>query len=365
MFLFIPKNQTEAGSECKNLARKQKDDCVKKILDSYISKNRIKESLDFLHSYANSDTNYYSDDCHGMAHYIGDKAFLLHNKGIKFDVGQHSNICVYGFYHAFTSSFILAGKGSEAKDFCLGLEKNDVSAAQGCYHGIGHGSIYDYNQDYGIKDPLQIIQKSVILCKTILGNLPGVNECITGVYDGIGDVVLDDYYKGLTPSVIYGYCLTQEEKYKPSCYENISHLVFRKTRLGFSYLVNYVMNDRLIKYKTDAIGGLSTIYIVDLKGGNINDGISACMNTPGDIRNTCLRNMVMKLGADAPDEGKYDAVRNFCGNSLITGPDRVTCFNNGIVGLLTYYSRDKILGLCNSDKVDFFRSTCLNQLNAL
>lgn len=348
---------------CEVYQRVQKNECIKKKLDEFIAKKQIKEALAFMYDYINLDKNYYGDDCHGMVHYIGDKAFILYNKGEKFDIGPYSNICVYGFYHAFTSSFILAGRSAEARDFCLSLEKTDASSALGCYHGIGHGSVYDYNEDYSIKDPLQIIQKSVVLCKSILGNLPGVNECITGVYDGIGDVVLDPFYKGLSPEIIYGYCLSQAEKYKPACYENISHLVYRKTLLGFPYLVNFVMKDAKIKYKSEAIGGLSTIYIVDLKGGNIDVGITVCTKLPNPEKDMCLRNMAMKLGQDALVENKYKAVRDFCSNKLIDKQASESCYKSGIVSLFLYLSHDKLLSICQDEKIDFYKTTCLNQLN--
>jgi len=360
-WMFMTKNTGE--TTCIKLSGDEKSNCVLRETDKYLDRRRVDLALAFLNRYQIKDKNFYATNCHGVAHYIGDRAFALYKQGYRLDYGKYTNICVYGFYHAFTSSFIHIGQFSEARDFCTGLEKNSSSSAPSCYHGIGHGAIYNFYEDYGIRDPQEIINRSVDLCLKVLDLEHKINECMSGVYDGIGDEVLSPEYTGLTPNIIFGYCKNQPQKYKPNCYEMISHLVYRKTKINFRDLVNYVSVNPIVEDKYAAISGLALIYIVDLKGGNIDEGIAVCKDLPDNLKEACFKNMAFKLADDEVNKKHYQAVKDFCNNHLLTSDERKLCFELGTKSLSIYYSRNEIEDLCNSENVDIFKSACLNQLN--
>ncbi len=359
--MFVSKDNAKA--KCIHLENKQKIECVSRLIDKFLAKKQVGAALKYLNDYQTADPNFYSTDCHGVVHYIGDKAYEFYRQGYQFDFGKYSNICTYGFYHAFTSSFVLSNNFSDVRDFCDRLVPNHTDQAVGCYHGIGHGTVYNFNEDYGIVDPIAIINKSVELCSKILEGDGGLRECVVGVYDGIGDVVLDPVYQGLTPANIYSYCANQPEKYKGICYENVSHLVYRKTQLGFSNLVNFVLNSPSIKYKEEAVRGLTTIYIVDLKGGDVNAGILVCKTLDGKIKQTCLTTMAFKLSDDAINGKRYQAGRDLCANELLSEDESQKCFAVFAKGLRYYYPKPELKSICDSESVDFFKQSCLNEIH--
>lgn len=361
---YAYKTVMPSGNACIPLQRDEKMKCIAGVTDSLLAKDDIKGALAFIHDYKLKDPEFYATDCHGMAHKIGDAAYKLYKKGVSPDLGQDSNICGYGFYHAFTSSFVLAGEGEDARNYCMNMQKIDESKAIACFHGIGHGAVYDYNEDYGIKEPKEIIKRSVALCDSVLTGTPGLSECITGVYDGIGDVVLNPEYKNLTPTTIYSYCEGQRKEYIESCYENVSHLVSRKTGFGFAELVSLVMKSN-IKYKKAAIEGLATIYVVDLKGQDITPGVKVCLNLPANIAGGCIQNMVFKLIADAPEGARYQAARNFCTKEAMSKEAASTCFKASMVNLMSYHSQDQVFGFCNADPDTDLKDLCLAELNSL
>lgn len=361
-FWVILNNDTHEN-RCIKLSGYQKNECVMSLVDKFLDKRRVDYALAFLNKYQIKDKNFYATDCHGVAHYIGDQAFALHKQGYRLDYGKYTNICVYGFYHAFTSSFILLGEFDRARDFCGGLEKKSNSSAPSCYHGIGHGAIYNFYEDFGIRDPEEIIDRSVELCQKVLDKDYKLNECLSGVYDGIGDVVLKSEYTGLTPDIIFGYCTNQPKKYKPNCYAMIAHLVYRKTKISFSELVKYVLVNPKVEDKPAAISGLSLIYIVDLKDGNIDEGVSVCKNLPLNLKVECFKSMGYKLADDEVTGKHYEAIKGLCSNHLLTDTESRLCFELGVQTMFIYYKKDELKGLCNSETVDIFKTTCLNQLN--
>lgn len=350
-------------SKCLALLGNEKSSCVIRLLDKYIHRREIGLALSFVNDYQNKDKNFYATDCHGVVHYIGDKAYEFYKQGYDIDFGKFSNICVYGFYHAFTSSFILSGSSMEARSFCDELRDTSPNEAVGCYHGIGHGAIYYFNEDYGITEPIILINKSADLCQKILYQDDGLGECMSGVYDGIGDVVLGPSYNDLTPKKIYRYCSNQPEKYKEDCYRNVSHLVYRKTQISFGDLVSFVMGSPAIFYKKAAVEGLATIYIVDLKDGDANTGISVCQTLPRDIKLACIGNMGYKFATDALKNRYYEATTNFCGNPLLSNEEKEGCFRFVVSRLTSFYGRDKLVSVCKSEKNILFKNICLNEFN--
>ncbi len=342
-------NLDKQVGECVILQGSSKNNCVLDLVKNFTEKGKISESLSFLRAYSLRDSEYYGTDCHGAAHFIGDAAYGLYKTGKYTDFGKDSNVCSYGFYHAFTSSFVVSGDFTKVGDFCLGLETKSDQSAVGCYHGIGHGAIYDFFETYKIRDPQTIINKSVALCQKIMLNENGTRECITGVYDGIGDEVLDPSYTNLTPTIIYSYCKNQPEKYKPSCYENISHLVFRKTRLGFENLVNYATTKIEPDYRESAVKGLATIYVVDLKGGNIEEGVGICLKLAPNILRACIKNMTYKIAADIEDGSQYEAVKNFCYKAVFAGSNRDVCINSAVEILSDYFDPEELKVRCSKD----------------
>ena len=358
--IIVAKNNPQ--SKCLVLLGNEKSSCVIRLLDKYIHRREIGSALSFVNNYQNKDKNFYATDCHGVVHYIGDKAYEFYKKGYDLDFGKFSNICVYGFYHAFTSSFILSGDNEGAQIFCDRLNAVSPKKGVGCYHGIGHGAIYNFHEDYGIVDPIKIINKSIDFCEKILSQNKGLMDCVSGVYDGIGDVVLGSTYQNLTPQKIYRYCEGQPDKYLDDCYQNISHLVFRKTQVSFKELVDFVMNSAVIKNKRAAIEGLATIYIVDLKGGDLEVGVAVCQELPNDIKVACLSNMAYKLASDALKNKHYEAARNFCGNRLLSDSEKSNCFALVVVRLTSFYSKEELISQCRKEQIDLYKNICLNEL---
>ncbi len=350
-------------SECMRLTGSKKVSCVSNLIDKFLDKKQVGLALRYLNDYQIADPNFYTTDCHGVVHYIGDKAYEFYREGYRFDFGKYSGICTYGFYHAFTSSFVLSNNFSGVRDFCDGLARSHPDQASSCYHGIGHGAVYYFNEDYRIVDPIMIIDKSVGLCSEILEMNDGLYDCVVGVYDGIGDVVLDASYQGLKPIDIYNYCANQPEKYKGGCYENVSHLVYRKTGLSFADLVNFVLKNPSIKYKEEAVKGLALIYIVDLKGGDVNVGVVSCKTLPDKIKQTCLTTMAFKLSDEALNGKQYQAGRDLCNNPLLTDDERNECFTAFVKGLRGYYNQSELKSVCDLESIEFFKKACLNEVD--
>lgn len=356
-------SQNNSSLICLKLNGSEKNECVMRLLDRYLVKREVGKALSFLNNYQLQDKNFYATDCHGLVHYIGDNAYRFQKEGYKIDFGRFSSICEYGFYHAFTSSFILSGEFVEARKYCDEMTNKNSSGSVGCYHGMGHGAVYDFHEDYGITDPEMIITKGVGLCEQILSGDVGLNECVTGVYDGIGDVVLKESYKDLTPRKIYAYCINQPAKYKDICYENISHLVFRKTKLSFSYLVDFVMANPGIKNKKSAIEGLALIYIVDLKSESVDSGLLVCKKLPNDIKNACILNMGYKLAVDALSGKHFEAGKKFCTNSNLSEKESLECFSKVVGRLNSFYSKKQLESKCNSENIEIYKEACLKSIN--
>lgn len=345
------------GSECFDVPSSEKSDCIRPDIDRLLNNGRVDAALTFLRQYQVNDKNYYGTDCHGIAHYIGDKAYLVYKKGGKINVGSDSGVCVYGFYHAFTSSFIANGEYETVRSFCSGISKDKFQEISGCYHGMGHGAIYDFYEKFGIRDPLTLINKGVALCEKLELPEEGALECVTGVYDGIGDEVLDPSYTGLTPEIIYSYCVDQPKVYKGKCYENISHLVFRKTQSGFENLLNFALKNVEHDYVADAVKGLATIYVVDLKGEDIRIGIRLCLPLKDDAKTGCIKNMVYKVMADVEDGTQFEKGKDFCSLDVFGEIDRSFCVRVTLDALTGFYSQNQIEEKCEADS-SFFGAAC-------
>src|SRR5687767_4329429 len=75
------------GKECLKLLGEEKNTCVTNIVDKYLDRHQVSEALAFLNNYQELDKDFYATDCHGIVHYIGDKAYKFYKEGLRLDFG--------------------------------------------------------------------------------------------------------------------------------------------------------------------------------------------------------------------------------------------------------------------------------------
>lgn len=91
-------------------------------------------------------------DCHHVAHHVGYATFLK-NQDFSASMINVENICREGYFHGVVSAYFVNSK-NEGKDFS-NLHKtlcdefvDDESLYNRCIHGVGHGLMLNYEDDY-------------------------------------------------------------------------------------------------------------------------------------------------------------------------------------------------------------------------
>jgi hypothetical protein len=163
-----------------------------------------------------------NDQCHGLLHYVGHKAYL--ETPTDYDaivsVVEGTN-CIGGYLHGVEAEIVLASTNvlEEVQNFCTYQIESGVVPGI-CYHGVGHAAIELYEFD---------TKKALALCDALEGGPEkDLTNCYRGIFSELGNTVVgSDGHTGLTvdkqdipgldPENPFAFCETFEKKHQSAC----------------------------------------------------------------------------------------------------------------------------------------------------
>jgi hypothetical protein len=147
-------------------------DCLNGYVHRQAASGRVNPTLDELQRlFVNGDI----DDCHILAHAFGHIAFTAIGR---FDraLAAGGNQCTNGYQHGVVEAAI-SGAGTKVGQIKFGtvrtcFERPDADAVDACMHGLGHGYMYETNDN---------VERSLARCHAEIGDSGYAQRCADGV----------------------------------------------------------------------------------------------------------------------------------------------------------------------------------------
>ncbi len=330
-FLFNDINTVDPKkSECLHASVEDKFDCLKTVLDKFVENEDVGGAIAYLYYYQRLDDNLGAEDCHFLAHYVGDEAYRLYRKGYELDFGDEAQVCNHGYYHSFMTETILSGEGERASEFCEALVAKQPGVSEACYHGIGHGAIFAIAENTNVSLETALTE-GINMCEKILGKESGrkLIDCVKGVYGGLADTInLEEAVKNYPDKQsFYELCFDVQDAYKEICYEEVAVITYPVNPNSFSEVIEKAMSDsRLGEGRISLVGGLAVVYASNI-GEALSDEIEVCKSLPVEYKDACLLGMVSALYWNEPDSSRDRKAEAFCKKEVLSEEERNMCFD--------------------------------------
>lgn len=234
----------------------------------------IEASFDFLQEGVKKDKSL-AGTCHYYAEYIGFLAYERFYKGETPEFYSKSNMCGYGYYHAFLQEWVSHKKDiTDAKEYCYKADANgDEFSKDNCFLGIGLGLTFLNLSEYYGKDDA-IIEKSVLTCRNAFENDERMQDaCIDGALSGLAHLYFGDHGLSLNvnKSDPFWVCNRVDTGFKSRCYQAITEVVFFDLNQDFKKTTDFILKVKNRDIENASIERLgttlyNTIYFQDQEG---------------------------------------------------------------------------------------------------
>jgi len=340
----------------------QNQQCWEKLIFETLENEGVKATFDKIVYLSETEPNF-ANDCHGLSHLIGEKAYAQYIAAENFELTPATSLCGYGFYHGFMETMLLAtGNIKEARDFCRLVDeklKGQASAASAaCYHGTGHGAI-DGSDPTAWGDIEAMMEPGFKMCAMLAQNELETYLCDTGVFNAIEILSADPKY-GITELLEdpFAMCNKQPVHRREGCYANMLPIVSRTTNDDFQKQMDYI-NQNMIDHDVIAIDGntvndLTTIGLmfeyIRIYGeteGYAEKGIAFCRQQQEDDRLPCIAGLSgghIKYGQPGKE---YIQNLEFCGNTMLAADERDSCYEYTLPRLGNRYTSEETEMICN------------------
>ncbi len=325
-------NQNPFKYPCLGKGEEAETDCLERVLERAVNRKGVPEAFALLSNHRGKSSSLEVDECHLLAHLIGDKAFRLYERqgGINFGEKNDGSLCNFGFYHAFMTSFILTGRHKDADHFCETVSLGDDNLASSCYHGIGHGAIYTLTDDLRTTGTFsEMVAKGEEVCKKILENdFYKTEHCMRGIYGGISDIlVFREHNMGnMSLADYYNVCSFQKEEFRPVCYQEMSVILHAAFGEGFEERVQFVVDSQIEnEYKKYAIDGLVSLFPAVTNNKNWQDGIKVCKSLQAELEDLCFSALTVSTYRNAPEGDAKELLEEFCAYKLLAAEEKEEC----------------------------------------
>jgi len=221
---------------------------IEKHLLSEIGELGIRQTLSQLQSYFDAG-KLSSNDCHSIAHRLGQKAEEVYRKSTAAVKATH--VCRSGFIHGIFEN--LTSEEKESKNFISSICDKSFGMTEAdslqCFHGLGHGLMaYDYNLEIALTS-CELLDQKVFR-----------ETCASGTY-------MEAFIPGLylvqpadnSFSTPFEFC--NQNKFKETCYLYSGLSILKRT--GNNYFDSVAYCDNAGEFKSLCLRGMGVIITRD------------------------------------------------------------------------------------------------------
>ncbi len=347
--IFIREKETsEVKINCGNVSDVA---CWHSLLIQTLEKKGLNKAFNVLAELYNTEPGFVSE-CHSFTHDLGSEAYNIYKSTGQLDLTPKTSYCGYGFYHGFMETLLSrTGNIKEAEDFCAyadkQLENFNKKTGIACFHGIGHGAVDgDDLESWG--NPQKIINPALNICK-LLPQSQEIYECGTGVFNSLA-IALNSGSYGLNKSEKnpYSICLTQEDNFKKSCFEQMNTRAMYLANSKLSEAIKFIFAIKNSVYSTSALEQLVASAISHKVGKNENYSleIKDCQSLSGDLRNSCFDGLIGGILEFGRPGEEYLEALDLCKNAGLHESDKKNCYNRLISTSKILYSVTEAKKIC-------------------
>lgn len=331
--------------------------CWESAVDEELEKNGLDGAFDAIARFYSSDQTF---DCHGFSHKLGVSAYKKFAKHEDLGLTPKTSYCGFGFYHGFMETLLLTtGNPQEARDFCEYADKSLASqttdAGGACYHGIGHGAV-DGSDPTAWGDPEAMIAPGMKICTTVSETEHQLYRCITGVFNAIEILSIDDKYMLFEMQKDpFSLCHGQPENYREGCYTNMIPALMRLKKDNIEEIARIIestiKNDDDYKIRGMVISSIfhETIRIGFNEGkSDYSDAVNLCRSLETRSHLPCIAGLSRGFMKYGEPEKEYIRTIAFCQSEKLTEVESNECFSNILSLLRIFYPSAKAESICRS-----------------
>ncbi len=291
-------------------------------------------------------------NCHWTAHQIGEAAYELYRKGVKFPISYATSYCGFGFYHGFLEGLLRENPDpAYALSFCDRVREELGSlGVQNCYHGIGHGYTEDPPDPRTQGDFNAMLKPGIKMCEFLFGkNFQYLNLCLTGVYTvPAGFAQKHRYGLSFDPKDPFKYCKDQPYRYLKACYgefaPKLDSALFEDMR-GLRKYVDDISDEKLKRLVTWVVP--SVLMARDVHSNDQSKYVGWCREAFEDrLRRICWGGTILGFFLHDEPEKQYIKLLKLCASSAWQGDERDFCYGETFRQMRQNYTLDKVKEVC-------------------
>lgn len=290
----------------------------------------------------------FAGTCHAVTHELGKTAYEEFHKTGKTELTSKASYCGYGFFHGFMDAlYIDTNDMEEARAFCAYVGENmphppPPEFAEGsCYHGIGHG-ITDGTDPRLWGDAIAILKPGLAVCdKVAAGNETWHMRCVSGVFNGLGNMYTDPTYKLDSGTDPYELCrvgpFTPLER--KTCYNQMNTQAAYLGKNNLEAIVAFGKNIQNLQHRSVAIHEAVSLYIWILKGEQKSlapEQVAVCELSTETLKESCVSGFVGGIMEFGTPERQYEEALVLCSAETLPENLRGYCFS-ALQQLSDYY----------------------------
>lgn len=337
----------------------QKQQCWDQQLNGVMKKEGLEAAFDFFSALYKTEPDV-PKECHGWGHVLGKAGYEVYKeKGLA--LRPETSFCGYGFYHGFLAELMKdTGDITKAREFCENavteLEGGLNNIRRNCIHGIGHGAasmLLEDPQNWGKFQ--KVVDTAVVVCEGLYTEDEDVKECYDGVFN---DIYLDIFQNknGFTYEAYMAKgdpfidCQLQEERYKESCYFEVSGSFWRIFNYDVVAATKYALaNVQDLEQRGQKV--IARIAADRIQNSITNqshaDSMEACHLVPNFLYKACFEGILngfMQHGEPGNLDAKGYA---FCEEESLNALERNECYEQFTQMLRGTYTETHMEQVCS------------------
>jgi plastocyanin len=274
--------------------------------------------------------------CHRQAHILGLEAYEQYSVGKRFTLTPSTSLCGYGFYHGFMQEFVSHKRNhAQARNFCEEVHNTvDVNEAESilnmCYHGIGHGLVYEQATEHW-GDLQTIIDNSLKDCESIVPE-DYMHDCIYGAYGGVESFFfgLHGYRLSVEKDDPFKVCREQQSRFRPYCHNAMVPAIYGA--LGFertAHFIEKIDDDASAQIAVEHLGLLFNKFGVKTGEQDLTQYISLCKSLQPRLQRFCVAGFATYYIQARNIDSVHDSAR-VCNHLLLTTEEADFCWERTV-----------------------------------
>lgn len=360
-----PKSEGQLTHEyCKKLTNiYEKENCFLNIIENLQNTSGDVSALELANDIVKDNPDLV-EECHNMAHFLGEYAYWNYSKTKKLVKSDLISFCGFGYVHGFMQEFSHHSPEfvNKSKSFCdyfaykVKYNSNDWDIAPGdtCYNGIGHGIVLLYFSDFE-NDLVSLVERSTEECGSINSEESALDHCYQGVFSGISGLYLGTHgFKiPLDEKDPFWLCSKLNNDFNMRCFANMVPAVGVIYKRDVSKLLYSIKAKNIDNYNYAVfLAGDIAAEWFRLKEVKSKDVLSACSGVSTKSRYFCFKGFVDGLAREEVTKENQNIVHSFCRSVFLNQKEQRDCmvsYLNEINSGETGYLERIILDLEKSD----------------